>query len=100
MGKKNGNIQFISRIERAMEGEGMMSTNQIHDKLLNQMQFNGRMYQRQPTMNQLVNLLSKNKQFKKCENNGMSATLNGSPYAVVQWQLDEREKNEEDAIVS
>lgn len=85
MGKKNCNIQFISRIERVMKGRGIMNTNHILNELLIQKQLRDhRTYQRQPTMNQLVNFLSKGPQFKKCESNGMSNE-------VALWELVEGE---------
>ena len=78
-GKRTGFIRNVKRIERAFRENGSMTTPEIYETLVNQTGSNGRPYRHTVTMNQLVNLLSKNKQFKKCESNGMTTTLKTGP---------------------
>jgi hypothetical protein len=98
MGKKNGFIRNMKRIERVFKENGNMTTPEIYNALVNQKGSNGRPYRHTVTMNQLVNLLSKSKQFKKCENNGITTTLSGAEYPVARWEFleGENEKTEPD----
>lgn len=88
----------MKRIKRTFKGNGSMTTPEIYDALVNQTGSNGRLYRHTLTMNQLTNLLSKDKQFKKCESNGMTTTLSGAEYPVARWEFleGENEKTEPD----
>ena len=97
MGNKNGHVRSIDRIERVLkENNGLLSSSEIYDKLLLQKKLNSdRTYTNTITINQLTNLLSKNIQFKKHDD-----VNDASIYSAPLWELDKREKNEEDATVS
>ena len=99
MGNKNGNIRAIKRIERALKGnDRKLTTGEVYDVLLSQLNHKGRLYTNTVTMQELSNLLSFHEQFINCSNDILQYRLDGSSYTVAQWELveGENEKTEPD----
>ena len=90
------NIWIVKRIEKALKGTEPVTTPAILQKLLQQKNHAGRPYERTVTMQQPVNLLSKNPQFIKHNDDGNNFQLSGVKYPVARWELRERKTDEEE----
>ena len=96
VGNKNGNVRSILRIERVFResDKPTMNTQEIMDALLEQRQVTqpSRPYANTVTMQQLGNLLGRNKQFIKVSSvEAFTKTITGGSYPLSTWRMDEEE---------
>ena len=97
MGNKNGHIRTISRMERLLSEYGKLDTVQIMEGLMVQKNKSGKAYHSCPTMQQLANLLSGNKQFSACGHSAAYGTM-GYSYDVIVWELKGSDEDEDTAV--
>ena len=87
MKKNNGYMSAINRIERLLLEHGEVDTITLYDTMKVQKNKNGRTYRNTSTINEMTNILCKNKQFEKCGYTARTKTLLGSSYQVQVWRL-------------
>ena len=79
----------LDRIRRLLEEYGELNTATLYDRMKLQKNYQGKVYTNMVTINELSNLLSKNKMFEKCIDGAPTSCLSGSTYQIAIWKLRE-----------
>ena len=90
-------IQIRKRIVRLFveNNRELLSTKEIEEMLQTQKQSRNstkgrdRLYQNNPTMNELSNVLRKHPEFEKTKYKGTAGAVSGGNYDICIWQLSE-----------
>ena len=77
----------LDRIRRLLEEYGELNTATLYDRMKLQKNYQGKVYTNIVTINELSNLLSKNKMFEKCEHRVSTRRLSGGQYRLAIWKL-------------
>tara|TARA_R110000824_G_scaffold31337_1_gene102109 strand:- start:741 stop:1031 length:291 start_codon:yes stop_codon:yes gene_type:complete len=88
----------VSRIKRLLTEHGELDTATLYDRMRLQKNYAGKLYNNVVPINQLTNLLSKNKIFEKCNHTVSSNNLTGSTYEIAVWKLRGDEDESKDPV--
>ena len=86
---KGNRKRTLERIRKLLAEHGQLDTTTIYDRMRLQKNYQGNVYKNMVTINELSNLLSKNKMFEKCIDGAPMSCLSGSTYEIAVWKLRE-----------
>ena len=86
---KGNRKRTLERIRKLLAEHGQLDTTTIFNRMRLQKNYQGKVYTNMVTINELSNILSKNKMFEKCIDGAPTSCLSGSTYQIAIWKLRE-----------